>query len=1357
MNGVKRSFPIPVKGAVSEAVCNGLAVTINKTLCVADHNCRTIDPLDPDTRNPDAFWIADPTAHTIAQDIEFSGLPSTVPLDQLFRLPMSMKERRVCASTSGVASTKAARKPDADVPLSPPPPINLTAEDQTLEHLLNENATVIDSGTTIGLGKSWSKTNTRTRRKRKTTADPKETANISNIEIREEANKFVLQPLFEFGRYGRVHNLLNIATVYPTHIDPVVLLENHMPNGNIPLANGESVTVPEWVYGYFDHSEPGALYLGHDHYYTWYPVEVDQADASLYTAYLSVVSRVHFLERLIMSNNVPLVIRKILTTIQDSYHRLIDFMDVRNMYTDEELLSPATFDFVPEREPRVLPSGKQITVRVSRFSPQNAECAASMRVLIKYCRAYGARLGIDWHSLGPDDSYIGVYGPNFEDTFHMGSLPNLLSLLEYVGMINDKDKHDIPFADQNLRKVIEILQKAGMNPLRRRDCNGMIRESLPYDKNPIAYNVFYQIVVASMCGYYPHNTYCTSFYLRNTVHRSFVIGTPKELNFRMWMNAQYVANPAGTEAKIFHRCYAIVSIIQEFVYFMIESTPSLCQAMGDNFYSDRIMNNLFRSMDEYRRLLDSCVYGRGPRWERFQQFNDLYTTTKINRKLRSKLDSKPLIPLYTMYDRHFLNLSSNTFNHQAFLSPALAHFVIRFFVESLYQAPERYLVGAAPGLEAYLCVPYLWVCKGGSDTDTVTTIVTRILVDQISTYSAIAALVLRPEVLRLPADSDTSPEAYAESILRTLFKAVLPKHLDFTDDLWYILYGQCSFEQLLDVYTGPSRTVCSDFRENYYTLHGVHLVRDNVMCNCPHCCSLDNPRQAYRELQDLFHHAKMGDYFFSGMLNYMAENLLYATYQYRVKYMFRMSNLPFVPHMVWQMETLLLERKNDVEFRAALNSVTEEERRYVAFLVASSNPNTIGLEKLMDVPLCASVSNTTILIMAKNMYNTWSSTAHPKNLVRMFADESPRDFALYFMFFSEIFNRTSTKFYVLPANILRRQLVAIRNRYADQITNGRIPDRVGSYYYCHLHGNLKAMVVTRFCGEVRTRDRRFETSLGTTNYAVDPASDEIFCRSSIGSAIDDTNENQRGRAPDNPEAPAIQNLMNSCNAVEAFSRATTTKNPKEKTERKSKLVRLRIIDNMCNAPIKRLCMVGNLMCSFNTKTILCPNCATPMTFNAYAFDAYGLNCGQCTLVRARETPIYLTDFLRFACIFCPKNSKLYRASEVFCYDVIDDTHPGVRYKRDVYMCRTHHVPDFDEFASELYMSMLLKVLDAGIVLLHQDDDFVAHEFGRASRFKQRYSETPCRMRKKSDVLIVRSNKFRTPESSVDLSNYVKYT
>ncbi len=1218
---------------------------------------------------------------------------------------------------------------------------------------------------------------------------------LYNNEVHQKLNKFEVRPMFHFGNSIPARERLTEGVwQFPVDSDPTLTLRAFMPGGAVKLLGGtcyeETIQVHSWAYEYFDWRQPGALYLGPDAHYVWYPKEVANEDVPFYQTYLSVVSRIDYIERLIRKPGLPVDICNALVSVQDSFIELTEFMMANDMYTDRELLCPMPLGETVAKVPFTMPSGENITLKIGTTNAGRVQSCADLRALTYQVRAMGDLIGMNWKDIPKDGSFLAEFGPDYAYVWHMGLLPNLSMYVEFLGIPNERERQDWPYDDKEFVAMVGFLKKAAWIPLSRRDWSGLLWSIIKL--YPLIYSVLYKMVIASLGGYYrnKHNASGepTSFYVRAAVYRNFIINECPQEDFLSWLNAQETTRQTFLGTELFHRQYTMTTLLNEYMVWLMSMLPYLKDYMDENFYGRTLTRNITDTMNEYRATMTASLFGFGNEWERFQGNHERYAKVLYDKQSRSILN-KCSIP-YTEYDNHFINLSGCKYDQSRFLSEAYMSCAIRALMESMRNRPHLFDAARLRLMRRYLEVPVLWACRNWRESagdkgeqredaeksyimmvdiaaasnghiyDTVESIAEGVLSKRLSVHVAVSAYAIRASLLLVPDNLQDNHKEHLRNLMEGLFCTVLRQeyHKKYGKRPWRLLRRN-SFEDMLAVYCGPLHTVSTDFREEFKDAHGISMVYGYGPCICQYCLAEPQNRKtagynAYRKLQDLHRDNSLAQFFFGHRITHIGETMFCMAYQHRLDFMYRPAKVSFTQFMVMQMEIIMLPLSKDPRMMRMKEAITETERRFIATIVASCNLNELGLTFLLDPPLRIQKRNLWTLLQIKNLYTSHTYPSHVYNALLDMANSSCRDFLIIYLVFNERLIRLSTRFFSLPPDWTEGQIDALRKKYSSVFEPAGQPFscRVGEFFYCPIHGDFKRPVITRTRGELREFNAQFRDSIGVTNSALEVSTEKIYCRCSVitgsrqregsssvlpGVNTDgmrhvydsanifgpefDEGQNAEAGGEEGDYVPASSKkkgqftaILPVVGALEDFDGTATIKEKltSKGKVRRSKKTRLSSVHNMCTMPNLRVNMIGVMLVNNRRRIMLCPRCATPMVYNRHSCDAFGANCGQCTLAEARLLPTNLSDFLRFQCVLCKDGSKLYPAKSVDCYSVIDDSVAGCRTRTDVYLCPEHSkIEHIDRYMPKFTLGMLKRALDCKLVLVERNKDTGAVLFG----------------------------------------------
>lgn len=1295
-------------------------------------NAVSFDPFISDTYQPDVYWFGDPWAIPIQQEMLYNKL-HYLPLkeEDLFFLPK-----------------KFIYKPRPN-----------------FAGLVNEGARNRTKVQNVGYAASFGLNRSLHNEKLNVNFQPRKNSmnlqididTLDSMQLCQYVNRTHIRPLWSYDHLEPIKtNEFGITTI-PTASSPAIVAKALIPNNLIDLLDGTTLSIEEWAIDEFDPVVPGRLYMGHRWYYVWYPREIDPLDVDHYKCYLSVVSRIDRLERLIQSALVPLKVQKLLVPIQDMYHQLAYYMEQNSVYLDMELDCFIVTGIPRHEKEVVLPSGTKVRAKMYACSATQQQSVYTTRASNRIKRQGILNSnGIGYASvITYEPSVLGKHWPDHRKIRHNGSLPDFTSFVEHIGFLGKRKKQDVSHIDPDIIKVLDLFLKSAMIPLKKRDMSSFC--ILHLGKNKLVYTTVYEMVIAGLCGYYPHVQYCTSFYRRHSVYRWFIYNQPSVIHMQEWLNADMAPDTAFVGKEYFDKQNTITSMLKEYVYSLIRLVPAMAKFMDTTFHARRLTIDAFRTMDEYRRMVDNAMYGTGQRWASYQRNCDRYSAQVVKRTLHMRLARVPTEER-TCYDVFFLDNSSADFDHSAYLPLSIWNFVVRFFIESVAIFPEFFDPDYSR-LEYWLLIPRLWVCKGGNAKDTLQSIITDLVEDRLSIDSAVAAIALRPSYMRRSPETEGSDVAHVRNLLVDIFNAALKT--EYQCNAPWKLFGRDSFEDLLEIYIGHDGDIESDHRSCYYIMHGIHLVMDGKMCNCVYCHGArGTERETYRNFQSRLVSGQLGAVPFGPMMTRAVEQMATSMYESGIPYMYRIPNIPFVLYVNLKMEHIIEERNKYEPLQRALANITEFERRWIALFAQSCPVDDVGYQFLCAPPI--NVDNDVIirLLKAKNMFVTRSYPKRVYNLLRVFAHDNCRDFAILYMFFGELKMHMMTQVGILPARWTIQQVEACKRRYGKHVNIAKgLPENAGMFWYCRRHGELKGLVlntgnttrnsITAHASKKRSNmGHKIVNSFGTVNSAVEPQTTEVYCRTTI------TNPTLHSFYERNNDQTFDSNVFNRYGAVSSMEDVDVDGDEVMKSDKRSRLKQLALINRQCQRPNEQIQMIGHILYAHETAYVLCTNCATPMPYGSKSFNEYGLNCGECVAAERLEQPQRLSDYVMFACILCTREHHLYQASHVSCYQVIDDTRSGERFMRYIYLCQNHASVDLVKLMPYMTIAKFNKAIAGHIVVVYIDDKSLKYEFGQERRFRQRLNRPSCKgSRKKPLEYSVHVNRYVSTSKDIDLSGF----
>ena len=333
--------------------------------------------------------------------------------------------------------------------------------------------------------------------------------------------------------------------------------------------------LPHWTICPFGECTQVTLYRGPDHPYTWYPHDLRDEDASKYTVYCSLVSRIDFIEALLGMKKIPHEVRRHLVMIQDAMMYMTLFMDNERRYDDEMILRPATFDkyvffgepltgedFRYENDSRtefVTPAKLYANYIALKRCVSEAEQHADLCVDRDDVHlAYGAKL---CHV----PTYYDVFRPSYELIFHYGELPDIASISQFLGIYTKINKNASPDWDEEFDRFVELCKKAGLESMKLRSMHDTFAKKT--HASELVSDCQKRMMFATLGGYYPDftgrfNEPSTSFYVRRMLY-DWLSFRPPGVEFCDWANGHHVTDATGR--------YQLTATHKKIVLFIVKS------------------------------------------------------------------------------------------------------------------------------------------------------------------------------------------------------------------------------------------------------------------------------------------------------------------------------------------------------------------------------------------------------------------------------------------------------------------------------------------------------------------------------------------------------------------------------------------------------------------------------------------------------------------------------------------------------------------------------------------------------------------------------------------------------------------
>lgn len=316
--------------------------------------------------------------------------------------------------------------------------------------------------------------------------------------------------------------------------------------------------IPDW-FRCTDNLKACSNYYSHKkHHYVWRPISIGENIPGM-QIYYTVINRVDYCEQLLKKYpDAPSEVIMALHEIQDSYMLLILHMQMKCMFTDEELEydDPNT----------VLPPP------VKLFEP-----------------ALGA-------------------------PFRLEELPDILEWLPYIAFWSDKD--GVSTDNLLIKRLLFLLFKCLPYPYKRRSVENAIVESwsdliqriflkdagkndqekerMEYERQFTGdiYQITLRIILGSLLGVYEHNKVRSSFEARMKQLKWFCMNRPSQEEISMW---------------IIRYKEVVLCSFREFLFYMCDKIGGLPDFLGKISYWNLLKYDTYAMMDNVRNQINQAI------------------------------------------------------------------------------------------------------------------------------------------------------------------------------------------------------------------------------------------------------------------------------------------------------------------------------------------------------------------------------------------------------------------------------------------------------------------------------------------------------------------------------------------------------------------------------------------------------------------------------------------------------------------------------------------------------------------------------------------------------------------------------
>lgn len=378
--------------------------------------------------------------------------------------------------------------------------------------------------------------------------------------------------------------------------------------------------LPAWLVGDIMHHRCPALLEGPRAMYVWYPMQLDEQHYGTHSVYVTLVMRIHTLERMIMNDELNFAGRRLVTSLQDALHFMTFFMTDTGRFSDaqlsERIYRPMMQSLVGDHTEQAV---RVAMAQADRVWEAVDRCNERDSTGYVHCMRYNFE-----SQRNRPLTFLDLVKPTMNHVVTSGQLPNMTAWIIY-NFCNKGKTDNIPFSmSEDLSSLYDVIKKCQPKHMGLRATNEIVE-----DKSKsvyIVYKTMYLLIFAMYCGYYKH---CNPvpFCIRNTVYRYMAYDTASRSEFRRWM---FWRNSVGYDRRtpvVLHHPKMLLYSIREYVASCINGDRALLRAtMLDIANFDTLISNWCECGNQIRRFMMDSLYGCGSNYVRAQAFIDIYHT-----------------------------------------------------------------------------------------------------------------------------------------------------------------------------------------------------------------------------------------------------------------------------------------------------------------------------------------------------------------------------------------------------------------------------------------------------------------------------------------------------------------------------------------------------------------------------------------------------------------------------------------------------------------------------------------------------------------------------------------------------------
>lgn len=316
--------------------------------------------------------------------------------------------------------------------------------------------------------------------------------------------------------------------------------------------------IPDW-FRCTENLKVCSTYYSHKkHKYTWRPVSIGEGIPGM-QIYYTVINRVDYCEQLLKKYyDAPNEVIMSLHEIQDSYMLLLLHMQMKSMFTDEQL----------------------------EYDDPDIVCPPPVK----------------------------LFDPAAGAPFRLEELPDILEWLPYIAFWSDKD--GVSTDNLLIKRLLFLLFKCLPYPYKRRSVENAIVESwsdliqriflkdagkndqekerMEYERQFTGdiYQVTIRIILASLLGVYEHCKVRASFEARMKLYKWFCLNRPNQEEISMW---------------IIRYKEVVLCSFREFLFYMCDKIGGLPDFLGKISYWNLLKYDTYVMMDNVRNQINQAI------------------------------------------------------------------------------------------------------------------------------------------------------------------------------------------------------------------------------------------------------------------------------------------------------------------------------------------------------------------------------------------------------------------------------------------------------------------------------------------------------------------------------------------------------------------------------------------------------------------------------------------------------------------------------------------------------------------------------------------------------------------------------